>query len=84
MRLTVKKVGAVWCAQTLAKAETRQRINVFTRHAKGVIISTLTYCYIRSFGSTEECLKEFYCSVIGLITTSNKRLCKRISPQYRA
>ena len=41
MRLTVKNVGAVWCAQTLAKAETRQRINVFTRHAKGVIISTL-------------------------------------------
>ena len=53
----------------IAKAETRQRINVFTSYAKGVVISTLQTD--RNFGSTEEFLKEFYCSVLGLITTWN-------------
>ena len=51
------------------KAETRQRINLFTSYAKGVVISTLQT--VRNFGSTEEFLKEFYCSVLGLITTWN-------------
>jgi len=51
------------------KAETRQRINLFTSYAKGVVISTLQT--VRNFGSTEEFLKEFCCSVLGLITTWN-------------
>ena len=38
-----------------AKAETGQRMNVFTRYAKGVVISTLQT--VRNFGSTEEFLK---------------------------
>ena len=38
-------------------------------YAKGVVISTLQT--VRIFGSTEEFLKEFYCSVLGLITTWN-------------
>ena len=54
----------------IAKAETRQRINLFTRSAKGVVISTLQT--VRSFGSTEQWLEEFYFSVLGLITTRIK------------
>ena len=38
-------------------------------YAKGVVISTLQT--VRNFGSTEEFLKEFYSSVLGLITTWN-------------
>ena len=53
----------------MQKAETRQRINLFTSYAKGVVISTLQT--VRNFGSTEEFLKEFYCSVLGLITSWN-------------
>ena len=53
----------------IAKAETRQRMNVFTGYAKGVVISAIQI--VRNFGITEEFLKEFYCSVLGLITTWN-------------
>ena len=53
----------------IVKAETRQRMNVFTRYANGVVISALQI--VRNFGITEECLKEFYCSVLSLITTWN-------------